>query len=155
MSGSVAVSARGLPKRYGEFEAVRGIDFEVRSNECFGFLGPNGAGKTTTMRMISSFSPPTGGQLSVLGLRAWTDGRLIKAPMGVVPQENNLDEEVSVLENLTIYARYFDIPVRESTPRAMELLRFVALEDKRDWKGPRLSGGVERCPPPARGVYHE
>jgi lipooligosaccharide transport system ATP-binding protein len=155
MSGSVAVSARGLTKRYGEFEAVRGIDFDVRSNECFGFLGPNGAGKTTTMRMISSFAPPTGGQLSVLGLRAWADGRLIKRRMGVVPQENNLDEEVTVLENLTIYARYFDIPVRESTPRAMELLRFVALEDKRDWKVPRLSGGMKRRLLVARALINE
>jgi lipooligosaccharide transport system ATP-binding protein len=143
MSEQVVV-ARALGKRFGQFEAVKGIDFEVRHRECFGFLGPNGAGKTTTMRMISCFSPPSYGQLSVLGLRAWIDGRRIKARMGVVPQENNLDEEVTVLENLVIYARYYDIPMRTALPRAGELLAFVALEDKRDWKVPRLSGGMKR-----------
>ena len=138
------VAARGLIKRFGSFEAVRGIDFEVRSSECFGFLGPNGAGKTTTMRMISCSSPPTDGELSVLGMRAWLDGRRIKRRMGVVPQENNLDEEVTVLQNLLIYARYFDIGPAVARPRAEEFLRFVALEDKRDWMIPRLSGGMKR-----------
>jgi lipooligosaccharide transport system ATP-binding protein len=138
------VLARGLTKRFGEFEAVKGIDFEVEPGECFGFLGPNGAGKTTTMKMISCSSPPGGGELSVLGLRAWVDGRAIKARLGVVPQENNLDEEVTVLENLVIYARYFDISPKESRPRAEELLTFVALEDKRDWRIYALSGGMKR-----------
>src|ERR671919_1819153 len=119
------VVARGLTKRFGEFEAVRGVDVEVRERECFGFLGPNGAGKTTTMRMISCTSPPTGGDLEVLGLPV-DRGRDIKRRLGVVPQENNLDEEVSVLENLLIYARYFDIPRRISAPTAEELLHFVA-----------------------------
>src|ERR1041385_533750 len=96
----VAVSGRGLVKRYGPFEAVKGIDFQVFTQECFGFLGPNGAGKTTTMKMISCASPPSGGELLVLGMPAWVDGRRIKARMGVVPQENNLDEEVSVIQNL-------------------------------------------------------
>src|SRR5438034_6735816 len=112
-----AVIARGLIKRYGELEAVRGIDFEVSSQECFGFLGPNGAGKTTTMRMISCASPVTAGELTVLGLEPATSARDIKRRAGVLPQEYNLDEEVSVLENLVIYARYFDIPPRVSTPR--------------------------------------
>jgi lipooligosaccharide transport system ATP-binding protein len=110
MAGGIAVSARNLFKRYGGVEAVRGIDFDVRSDECFGFLGPNGAGKTTTMKMISCSSPPSGGELSVLGLRAWVDGRTVKRRIGVIPQDNNLDEEVSVLENLVIYARYFGSP---------------------------------------------
>jgi lipooligosaccharide transport system ATP-binding protein len=149
------VFARALTKRYGTFEAVKGIDFEVSARECFGFLGPNGAGKTTTMRMISCFSPPSGGELGVLGMRAWVDGRQIKRRMGVVPQENNLDEEVTVLENLTIYARYFDISTRVSTPRALELLAFVALEDKRDWKVPRLSGGMKRRLLVARALMNE
>jgi lipooligosaccharide transport system ATP-binding protein len=97
MAEGPAVSARALTKRYGTFEAVRGIEFDVRSNECFGFLGPNGAGKTTTMKMISSSSPPSGGELTVLGMPAWVEGRSIKQRIGVIPQDNNLDEEVTVL----------------------------------------------------------
>ena len=154
MVGSV-VLARSLVKRYGPFEAVRGIDFDVRPSECFGFLGPNGAGKTTTMRMIACASPPTSGRLTVLGMRAWSDGRRIKARMGVVPQENNLDEEISVLENLVVYARYFDIPSRVSRPRAEELLRFVALDDKRDWRLYGLSGGMKRRLLIARALMNE
>jgi lipooligosaccharide transport system ATP-binding protein len=149
------VVARGLVKRFGSFEAVKGIDFSVRSSECFGFLGPNGAGKTTTMRMISCSSPLTGGDLFVLGLRGWVDGRRIKRRMGVVPQENNLDEEVTVLENLLIYARYFDIATAVARPRADELLGFVALEDKRDWMIPRLSGGMKRRLLIARALMNE
>ena len=103
--------ARSLVKRYGTFEAVRGIDFQVSLGECFGFLGPNGAGKTTTMKMISCTSPPTEGTLEVMELPV-TRSREIKRRLGVVPQENNLDEEVSVIENLIIYARYFDISPR-------------------------------------------
>ncbi|HEX9236284.1 MAG TPA: ABC transporter ATP-binding protein [Actinomycetota bacterium] len=151
----VAVSARALSKRYGQFEAVKAIDFEVRVKECFGFLGPNGAGKTTTMRMISCSSPPSGGELSVLGMPAWVDGRRIKRRMGVVPQENNLDEEVTVIQNLVIYARYFDIPPRVSRPRAEELLAFVALEDKRDWRIYALSGGMKRRLLVARALMNE
>ncbi len=149
------VAARALVKRYGDFEAVKGVDFVVEPSECFGFLGPNGAGKTTTMRMISCFSPPSAGDLTVLGMRAWLDGRRIKLRMGVVPQENNLDEEVTVLQNLVIYARYFDIPRRVSLPRAEELLAFVALEDKRDWRIDRLSGGMKRRLLVARGLMNE
>ncbi len=148
------VVARGLTKRFGEFEAVRGVDVEVRERECFGFLGPNGAGKTTTMRMISCTSPPTDGELSVLGLPS-SRGRDIRRRMGVVPQENNLDEEVSVVENLLIYARYFDIPRRVAAPAAEELLRFVALQDKRDWRIDRLSGGMKRRLLIARALINE
>jgi lipooligosaccharide transport system ATP-binding protein len=151
-----AVTATGLVKRYGSFEAVRGIDFSVATQECFGFLGPNGAGKTTTMRMISCTAPPTDGVLTVLG-RPVASGhdRDLKRRMGVVPQENNLDEEVSVIENLLIYARYFGIPARESRPRADELLGFVALEDKRDWPILRLSGGMKRRLLVARALMNE
>jgi lipooligosaccharide transport system ATP-binding protein len=151
-----AVTAKGLVKRYGSFEAVRGIDFAVTTQECFGFLGPNGAGKTTTMRMISCTAPPTDGVLTVLG-RPVASGhdRDLKRRMGVVPQENNLDEEVSVIENLLIYARYFGIRARESRPRADELLGFVALEDKRDWPILRLSGGMKRRLLVARALMNE
>jgi lipooligosaccharide transport system ATP-binding protein len=139
-----AVVARGLVKRYGAFEAVRGIDFVAAERTCFGFLGPNGAGKTTTMRMISCSLPPTAGLLEVLGMSVSERPREIKARMGVVPQESNLDEEISVLENLLVYARYFGIPRRAARARAEELLRFVQLEDKRDWPIARLSGGMKR-----------
>ncbi len=148
------VVARDLAKRFGDFEAVRGVDFDVRERECFGFLGPNGAGKTTTMRMISCTSPPTEGELSVLGLPS-SRGRDIRRRMGVVPQENNLDEEVSVFENLLIYARYFDIPRRAARSAAEELLRFVALQDKRDWRIDRLSGGMKRRLLIARALVNE
>ena len=146
--------ARGLVKRYGTFEAVRGVDFEVAERECFGFLGPNGAGKTTTMRMISTTLPPTEGELTVLGMPV-TEGREIRRRMGVVPQENNLEEDLSVLENLVVYARYFGIPARVSRPRAGELLSFVALEDKRDWVIPKLSGGMKRRLLVARALMNE
>jgi lipooligosaccharide transport system ATP-binding protein len=149
-----AVVARDLVKRFGTFEAVRGIEFRVGQQECFGFLGPNGAGKTTTMRMISCTSPPTAGELEVLGLPV-ERGRDIKRRLGVVPQENNLDEEVSVLDNLLIYARYFDIPRRISAPTAEELLHFVALQDKRDWRIERLSGGMKRRLLVARALMNE
>ena len=155
MSIQPVIRAKGLVKHYGSFEAVKGIDFDVLPRRCFGFLGPNGAGKTTTMRMISCFSPPTAGDLTVLGLRAWVDGRAIKARIGVIPQENNLDEEVTVVDNLVIYARYFDVPTRVATTRAEELLRFVALDEKRDWRVPRLSGGMKRRLLIARALMNE
>jgi lipooligosaccharide transport system ATP-binding protein len=153
-TGSTVVSARSLVKRFGDFEAVRGVDVEVGARECFGFLGPNGAGKTTTMRMISCVSPPSGGDLEILGLPS-SRGREIRRRMGVVPQENNLDEEVSVLDNLLIYARYFDIPRRLARPAAEELLHFVALQDKRDWRIERLSGGMKRRLLIARALMNE
>jgi lipooligosaccharide transport system ATP-binding protein len=150
-----AVEARGLAKRYGDFEAVRGIDFTAEERTCFGFLGPNGAGKTTTMRMISCISPPSAGTLDVLGMSVTERPREIKARMGIVPQENNLDEEVSVIENLLIYARYFGIRARQAEPRATEQLEFVQLTDKRDWKIPRLSGGMKRRLLIARALMNE
>ena len=150
-----AVVARGLAKRYDDFEAVRGIDFSAEERTCFGFLGPNGAGKTTTMRMISCISPPSAGSLEVLGLSVTEHPREIKARMGIVPQENNLDEEVSVIENLLIYARYFGIRKASAEPRADELLEFVQLSDKRDWKVPKLSGGMKRRLLIARALMNE
>jgi lipooligosaccharide transport system ATP-binding protein len=153
-SPSSVVFARDLSKRFGEFVAVRAIDFDVGERECFGFLGPNGAGKTTTMKMISCTWPPSGGELSVLGLPV-ERGRDIKRRMGVVPQENNLDEEVTVFENLLIYARYFDMPRRQARPAAEELLHFVALTDKKDWRIDRLSGGMKRRLLIARSLINE
>jgi lipooligosaccharide transport system ATP-binding protein len=151
---SPVVVARGVTKRFDEFEAVRGVDFDVGERECFGFLGPNGAGKTTTMKMISCTWPPSGGELSVLG-QSVRRGRDIKRRMGVVPQENNLDEEVSVFDNLLIYARYFDIPRRIARPAAEELLHFVALTDKKEWRIDRLSGGMKRRLLIARALINE
>jgi len=156
MDGSPgAVVARALTKRYGRFEAVRGIDFTAVERSCFGFLGPNGAGKTTTMKMISCTSPPSSGTLSVLGLPVLEQARTIKGRMGVVPQENNLDEEVSVLENLLIYARYFGIRKDVARPRAEEQLAFVQLEDKRDRQITQLSGGMKRRLLIARALMNE
>jgi len=150
-----AVVARNLVKRYGRFEAVRGIDFVAQVRSCFGFLGPNGAGKTTTMRMISCVAPPSSGTLEVLGLPVAGHARAIKGRMGVVPQENSLDEEVSVLENLLIYARYYGIKRTAALPRADEQLAFVQLEDKRDWPITRLSGGMKRRLLIARALMSE
>ena len=150
-----AVIARDLVKRYGDFEAVRGVDFSAEEQSCFGFLGPNGAGKTTTMRMISCVTPPTSGTLEVLGMPVVDQPRRIKARMGVVPQENNLDEEVTVIENLMIHARYFGIRAGISEPRADGLLEFVQLTDKRNWKIQKLSGGMKRRLLIARALMNE
>src|SRR5512143_1270982 len=115
------VVARGLYKEYSGFPAVKGIDFQVVKGECFGFLGPNGAGKTTTMNMVQGYSPITSGELTVFGLDMETGGRATKAKLGVVPQENNLDPDLTVVENLIIYARYFDIKKAEAKKLAMRL----------------------------------
>src|SRR5512133_71140 len=114
------VFARALVEQFDELVAVDGIDFEVRRGEAFGFLGPNGAGKTSTMRMISCVSPPTGGTLRVLGLDPVADGEKIRAHLGVVPQQDTLDMELTVRENLVIYGRYFGMSRRELQPRADE-----------------------------------
>jgi lipooligosaccharide transport system ATP-binding protein len=136
--------ARGLKKNYGDFEAVKGIDFEVYRGECFGFLGPNGAGKTTTMKMIYGTAIPTGGELKVAGLDVRRAEREVKRRIGVVPQENNLDEDLKVRENLLVYGRYFDLPRKLVRRRAEELLEFVQLSDKADAQVEQLSGGMKR-----------
>jgi len=138
------VEARGLRKSFGPTEAVRGIDFDVKASECFGFLGPNGAGKTTTMRMIGCVSPSNSGSLKVFGLDARASSRQIKQRLGVVPQEANLDEELPVEENLTVYARFFNIPSNVARDRSKELLEFMELTDKRLAKVSELSGGMRR-----------
>jgi len=136
--------ARGLEKSYGGFEAVKGIDFRISGGECFGFLGPNGAGKTTTMKMIYGAVIPTGGELSVAGLDVYRNEREIKRRIGVVPQENNLDDELEVRENLLIYGRYYDLPRKTVLQRTDELLDFVQLSDKVDARVEQLSGGMKR-----------
>jgi lipooligosaccharide transport system ATP-binding protein len=136
--------ARGLKKSYGDFEAVKGVKFEVHGGECFGFLGPNGAGKTTIMKMIYAAAVPTGGELRVAGLDVRSAEREVKRRIGVVPQENNLDEDLKVKENLIVYGRYFDLPRKLVRRRAEELLEFVQLSDKAGARVEELSGGMKR-----------
>jgi lipooligosaccharide transport system ATP-binding protein len=141
---NTVIIAKGLTKKYGDFTAVDGISFEIREGECFGFLGPNGAGKTTTIRMIHCVSPITAGTISVLGKRSHIDNRDIKLITGVIPQEINLDPDLTVYENLMVFAKFFDIPRAESKARIAELLNFVELESKRDSKIDQLSTGMKR-----------
>lgn len=140
----VLARARGLVKRFDDFVAVDGIDFEVRRGEAFGFLGPNGAGKTSAMRMLGCASPISGGELSVLGLDPATDGPEIRSRLGVVPQEDNLDVDLSVRDNLYIYGRYFGLSRRVVERRVDELLEFARLADRADSKVDPLSGGMKR-----------
>ena len=149
------IRARGLTKRFGSFTAVDGIDFEVARGEAFGFLGPNGAGKSSTMRMVGAVSPVTSGTLRILGRDPATDGAGIRARLGVVPQEDTLDLELTVLENLVVYGRYFDLPRAEARRRARELLDFVQLTDRADSKVDPLSGGMKRRLTIARALINE
>src|SRR5579875_3622115 len=140
----VLVRARGLTKRFADFTAVGGIDFELRRGEAFGFLGPNGAGKSSTMRMIGCISPPSGGELTILGMDPRTSGPAIRARLGVVPQENTLDIELTVRENMLVYGRYFGLPRKVIRQRAQELLEFVHLADRAGDQVEPLSGGMKR-----------
>ncbi|MDG4832618.1 ABC transporter ATP-binding protein [Solwaraspora sp. WMMD1047] len=149
------IQARGLVKRFGDFTAVDGIDVDVRGGEAFGFLGPNGAGKSSTMRMIGCVSPPTGGELRILGMDPGRDGPAIRARLGVCPQLDNLDPELTVRENLTTYARYFGIPRRVARERAAELLDFVQLAERANSKVEPLSGGMKRRLTIARSLVNE
>ena len=142
--GGSLIRAVDLRKAYGEFEAVKGVDLDVRPGEAFGFLGPNGAGKSSTMRMIAAVSPPSGGELSILGMDPATDGPRIRARLGVCPQEDTLDLELNVRDNLVVYASYFGIPKAEAAQRADELLEFVQLTDKAKARVVDLSGGMKR-----------
>jgi lipooligosaccharide transport system ATP-binding protein len=138
------IEAKALTKRFGRHVAVDGIDFQVQSGEAFGFLGPNGAGKTTTMRMIACVSPVTEGELQVLGMDPTRYGPEIRSRLGVVPQQDNLDTELTVWDNLVIYGRYFGMPMAEIRERAAELLHFAQLDDRRDSRVDPLSGGMKR-----------
>jgi lipooligosaccharide transport system ATP-binding protein len=149
------IHARGLTKRFGTFTAVDGVSFDVRAGEAFGFLGPNGAGKTSTMRMIACVSPVTGGDLQVLGMQPQSHSSRIKARLGVVPQQDNLDTEITVRENLLMYARYFDIPRHVAQTRADELLQFVELSDRAGAQVEPLSGGMKRRLTIARALVND
>jgi lipooligosaccharide transport system ATP-binding protein len=149
------IHARGLTKRFGTFTAVDSVDFDVAPGESFGFLGPNGAGKTSTMRMIACVSPVTEGSLTVLGLRPAADGPRIRARLGVVPQQDTLDMELTVFENLAIYGRYFDMPRPLIRQRATELLEFVQLAERAKDQVEPLSGGMKRRLTIARALINE
>jgi len=149
------ITAQALTKAYGEFIAVDGIDFHVAPGESFGVLGPNGAGKSTTMRMIGATLLRTSGDLAILGKDPSTDGPQIRAHLGVVPQQDNNDTELTVAENLYIYGRYFGLPRSYLVPKIDELLAFAQLEDKRDAKVDALSGGMKRRLTIARGLVND
>ena len=149
------ITARRLTKRFEKFTAVDGIDFDVYAGEAFGFLGPNGAGKTSTMRMIGCVSPVTDGELRVIGMDPRTHASAIKARLGVVPQQDNLDNELTVRENLLMYARYFNIPGPVAYARADELLAFVQLSDRAGSEVELLSGGLKRRLTIARSLINE
>ena len=149
------IRARGLVKRFGGSTAVDGIDVDVAPGEAFGFLGPNGAGKSSTMRMIGAVSPPTAGELRVLGLDPAVDGPRIRARLGVVPQTDNLDLELTVAENLYVYGRYFGLPKATIRARAAELLDFVQLTDRAGDRVEPLSGGMKRRLTIARALVNE
>jgi lipooligosaccharide transport system ATP-binding protein len=149
------IYAHGLVKTFGSFTAVDGIDVEVRGGEAFGFLGPNGAGKSSTMRMIGCVSPPTAGTLRILGLDPVRDGPQIRGRLGVCPQQDALDAEITTMENLTVYARYFGIPRKVARQRATELLEFVQLSERANDKVEPLSGGMKRRLSIARALVNE
>ena len=149
------IHARGLLKRFGDLVAVDGIDLDVRRGEAFGFLGPNGAGKSSTMRMIGCVSPVTSGTLRILGLDPEVDGPGIRARLGVVPQQDTLDTELTVRENVLIYGRYFGLSRRELKPKIDELLDFVQLTDRAGDKVEPLSGGMKRRLTIARSLVND
>jgi lipooligosaccharide transport system ATP-binding protein len=155
VSGEPLIHARGLVKRFGDFTAVDGIDLDVAPGEAFGFLGPNGAGKSSTMRMISCVSLPSAGELRILGLDPVRDGPRIRGRLGVCPQLDNLDPDLTVFENLTTYARYFGLSRAQARERAGELLDFVQLRDKSSSRVEPLSGGMKRRLTIARAMVND
>jgi len=149
------IVARGLTKTYGDFTAVDGIDFDVAKGESFGFLGPNGAGKSTTMRIIGATSVRTSGTLTILGKDPEINGPQIRAHLGVVPQQDNLDNELTVSENIFIYGRYFGLSSSFINNKIPELLEFAQLEEKKNVKVEALSGGMKRRLTIARSLVSE
>jgi len=152
-AGDIIV-ARDLVKRYGDFVAVNGISFSVQRGECFGLIGPNGAGKTTTIRMINCVSPVTAGELSVDGMHVQDHPRRIKSVLGVVPQDDNLDPDLTVRQNLRAYARYFDLPKEVAEARIEEALELFQLVEKQNDRIDSLSGGLKRRLTIARGLMN-
>jgi len=155
MQSEVLIEAKGLTKKFGDVTAVGNVDFQVFKGECFGFLGPNGAGKTTTMKMVNCVLPLTAGTLTVAGMDVDKQARGIKRMIGVAPQEDNLDPDFTVLHNLIVYARYFDIPKALAQKRAEELLQFVQLEEKSNVLIDQLSTGMKRRLILARALVNE
>ncbi len=155
MAEQMAVSAVGLVKKFGKVNAVDGLSFEVEPGECFGILGPNGAGKTTTVRMIYGYSPPTAGELKVFGLDVVRHMREVAAMIGVCQQDNNLDPDLTVRENLLVFARYFDIPRAEAERRTDKLLEFSSLASRADARFTELSGGMMRRLVMARALIND
>jgi lipooligosaccharide transport system ATP-binding protein len=149
------VEARGLRKTFGSLEAVADVSFHVLPGECFGILGPNGAGKTSTIRMIYGFSPMTDGSLKVFGLETSSGWRAIKSRIGVCQQENNLDPDLTVQQNLEVFARYFDVPKEQARERAAKLLAFIALDHRKDSTVTDLSGGMMRRLVLARALIND
>ncbi len=155
LAGPPVISAHRLSKHYADFTAVDGISFDVPAGESFGLLGPNGAGKSTTMRMIGGVSQRTSGELTIMGLDPQEHGPEVRAHLGVVPQQDNLDEELRVRDNLLVYGRYFGLPMSYLKPKADELLEFAQLTDKADAKVDSLSGGMKRRLTIARSLINE
>ena len=155
LTAEPVIAARALTKHYGEFAAVDGISFEVPAGEAFGLLGPNGAGKSTTMKMIGGVSQRTSGELSIMGLDPERHGPEVRAHLGVVPQQDNLDEELRVRDNLLVYGRYFGLPMSYLKPKADELLEFAQLTEKAGAKVDSLSGGMKRRLTIARSLINE
>ncbi|MBP2266970.1 lipooligosaccharide transport system ATP-binding protein [Pseudarthrobacter sp. PvP004] len=155
MNRPTVISARNLTKAYGELTAVDNISFDVPAGESFGLLGPNGAGKSTTMKMIGGVSQRTSGTLNIMGLDPESHGPEVRAHLGVVPQQDNLDEELRVRENLIVYGRYFGLPLSYLRPKADELLEFAQLTDKANSKVDALSGGMKRRLTIARSLINE
>jgi lipooligosaccharide transport system ATP-binding protein len=151
----VLVRARGLTKRFGDFTAVDGINFDLFRGEAFGFLGPNGAGKSSTMRMLGCVSPPTEGELTILGGDPVRDGAAIRANLGVIPQEDTLDNELTVRENLLVYGRYFGLPRKLINERTDRLLDFVQLTERAGDQVDPLSGGMKRRLTIARSLIND
>jgi len=154
-NGTPLIQARDLVKRFGDFVAVDAIDFDLQRGEAFGFLGPNGAGKTSTMRMIGCVSPVTDGSLTIFGLDPAREGVKIRGRLGVVPQQDTLDMELTVRENIVIYGRYFGLGRKELGKRADELLDFVELTERANDKVEPLSGGMKRRLTIARSLVNE
>ncbi len=151
----IILTARGLTKSYGDRQAVKGLDLTIRRGECFGFLGPNGAGKTTTIQMILGLVIKNSGELRVFDLTIPHDLRAIKSRLGVVPQNDNLDPDLTVLENLLTYAGYYNLDSARAYSRSLELLKFFALDNRRDEVIQHLSGGQRRRLLLARALVHE
>lgn len=151
----VIIKAEGLTKYYDKLLALDKVNFTIQKGECFGFLGPNGAGKTTAMKIITCFYPPSSGTVTVMGMDVTKHPSKIKACMGVAPQEDSLDPDLTVIENLVVYARYFDIPKPVAQPRAVELLKFFNIADKADVSTEILSGGMKRKLILARALINE